>query len=182
MAGDDNMSAERREILERNQLQSRPSRARYDAVHHALDRKWRRRELKSDRMMREIIDVLWDTFAASPYSWCGFYVLNPARTEFILGPHRDKPACSPLPLSGVCGRAFKEAKTIIVPDVHAPGVAHIECDPKNQSEIVVPAFDKDGKVWAVLDVDSQAKAAFDEMDQRWLETILRNFEKVGRPE
>ena len=75
-----------------SQILNRPSRARYNKVHAELDRKWRRRELKSERMMREVVDVLWDTFAGAPYSWCGFYVLAHSGTELILGPHRDKPA------------------------------------------------------------------------------------------
>ncbi len=175
-------SAERQQIRDQDLLKGRPSRARYDKTHFTLERKWRRRELKAERMMREIVDELWENFAGSPYSWCGFYVLAPTKTEFTLGPHRDKPACSPLPLHGVCGRALKEGKTIIVPDVKALGAEHIECDPKNLSEIAVPVFNKDGKVWAVFDVDSQAPSAFDGMDQRWLETIMRNFEKVGLPE
>ncbi|MBI3551823.1 MAG: GAF domain-containing protein [Elusimicrobia bacterium] len=176
------LTNEMQEIKDANAMRSRPSRARYDKAHANLEKRWRRRELKSERMMREIVDELWDTFAQSPYSWCGFYVLPPGGQELILGAHREKPACSPLPLSGVCGKALKEGKTIIVPDVKALGDQHIECDPKNQSEIAVPVYDKDGKVWAVFDADSEAKSAFDEMDQRWLETIMRNFEKVGKPE
>jgi putative methionine-R-sulfoxide reductase with GAF domain len=169
-----------KEIRDANALKSRPSRARYDKAHFNLEKRWRRRELKSERMMREIVDELWDTFADSPYSWCGFYVLSPDGSQLILGAHRDKPACSPLPMHGVCGRAIKEGKTIIVPDVKALGDQHIECDPRNQSEIAVPVYDAQGKVWGVFDVDSQAKDAFDSMDQRWLETIMRNFEKVGK--
>ena len=163
-------------------LKGRPSRARYDNAHHNLERKWRRRELKAERMMREIVDELWDTFEKSPYSWCGFYVLAPSGQELILGAHRDKPACSPLPLHGVCGRALKEGKTVIVPDVKALGAEHIECDPRNLSEIAVPVYDAKGKIFAVFDADSESLNAFNEMDQRWLETIMRNFEKVGKPE
>ncbi len=179
---DQELSLKLRQREEDAALKNRPSRARYDKVHHALERKWRRRELKADRMMREIIDELWDNFQANPYSWCGFYLVAPSGQELILGPHREKPACSPLPLHGVCGRALGAGKTIIVDDVNTLGQAHVECDPRNQSEIVVPVFDKDGKIWAVFDVDSHLKAAFDGMDQRWLETILRNFEKVGKPQ
>lgn len=176
------LSPELREMQQANAMKGRPSRARYDKAHFNLERKWRRRELKAERMMREIVDELWDTFAGSPYSWCGFYVLAPGGGELVLGAHRDKPACSPLPMHGVCGKAVKDGKTIIVPDVKALGDAHIECDPRNQSEIAVPVYDAKGKVFAVFDVDSESKNAFDEVDQRWLETIMRNFEKVGKPE
>jgi putative methionine-R-sulfoxide reductase with GAF domain len=167
---------------EEKRLQTRPSRARYDKAHLALERKWRRRELKADRMMREVVDVLWDTFAQSPYSWCGFYLLATDGQSLVLGPHRDKPACSPLSLHGVCGRVASGGEAMVVPDVKALGEAHIECDPKNVSEIVLPVRDKTGKVWAVFDADSAAPAAFDEMDQRWLEKILRRFEETAAPE
>ena len=167
---------------EEERLKGRPSRARYDKVHLALERKWRRRELKADRMMREVVDVLWNSFADSPYSWCGFYLLALDGKSLVLGPHRDKPACSPLPMHGVCGRVASSGRALVVPDVKALGKAHIECDPRNLSEIVLPVFDKGGKVWAVLDVDSAAPAAFDEMDQRWLEKIVKRFEETSAPE
>lgn len=163
---------------EEKRLQTRPSRARYDKAHLALERKWRRRELKADRMMREVVDVLWDTFAQSPYSWCGFYLLATDGQSLVLGPHRDKPACSPLPMRGVCGRVASTGEAMNVPDVKALGDTHIECDPRNLSEICLPVFNKDARVWAVLDVDSAKPAAFDEMDQRWLEKILRHFQDV----
>lgn len=163
-------------------LKARPSRARYDKVHHALERKWRRRSgVRHDRLMREIVEELWDQFAGSPYSWCGFYFYSPDGSQLVLGPHRDKPACSPLPLHGVCGEALKTGRTQIVPDVKALGDKHIECDPRNQSEIAVPVFDKKGKAWGVLDVDSESKNAFDEMDQRWLERLLKAFNDLDAP-
>ncbi|MEK7857690.1 MAG: GAF domain-containing protein [Elusimicrobiota bacterium] len=163
-------------------IKGRPSRARYDKVRHELDRKWRRRELKSDRMMKEVVDMLWDAFGGAPYSWCGFYLLQGGGQTLVLGPHRDKPACSPLPMHGVCGKVAKTGQAVIVPDIKALGEAHVECDPKNQSEIAVPVFDRDGKVIAVFDVDSEQPAAFDEMDQRWLERILKSFQDVGKVE
>jgi putative methionine-R-sulfoxide reductase with GAF domain len=165
----------------RKELMARPSRARYDKTHANLQKKWRRRELRAERMMREIVDELWEQFEGAPYSWCGFYLLSPDGSRLILGPHRDKPACSPLPLHGVCGRALKEGKSILVDDVKALADRHIECDPRNQSEIALPVYDKDGKIWAVFDVDSAEKAAFDEMHERWLERILKEFQCLARP-
>ena len=157
-------------------MKTRPSRARYDKVRHELERKWRRRTgATNGRLMREIVETLWGHFEGAPYSWIGFYTLSPDGSQLMLGPHRDKPACSPLPLHGVCGKALQTGKTQNVPDVKVLGDAHVECDPKNLSEIAVPVFDKNNKVFAVLDVDSQTKAAFDEMDQRWLERIVRVF-------
>lgn len=163
-------------------LRNRPSRARYDVVRKQLDAKWRRRELRADRMMREIVDALWNSFADAPYSWCGFYVLSPDESCLVLGPHRDKPACSPLPLHGVCGQVLRSGKPMLVADVKALGAAHVECDPRNVSEIAVPVFDKDGKVWAVLDVDSAEAGAFDEMDMRWLDRMVKAFSEIARPQ
>ena len=167
---------------EAERLKGRPSRARYDKVHLALERKWRRRELRADRMMREVADVLWDTFADSPYSWCGFYLIAADGQSLVLGPHRDKPGCSSLPLRGVCGRVASSGQALVVLDMEAMGEAHIGCAPRALSEIVLPVRDKNGKVWAVFDADSATPAAFDEMDQRWLEKILRRFEETAAPE
>lgn len=164
-----------------NLLKSRPSRARYDRVRQELERKWRRRELRADRMMREIVDALWESFEGAPYSWCGFYVLSPDGENLILGPHRDKPACSPLPLHGVCGQVLRGGKPMLVADVKTLGAAHVECDPKNVTEVAVPVFDKEGKVWAVLDVDSAEAGAFNEMDVRWLDRLVKTFSEIARP-
>ena len=74
---------------------------------------------------------------------------------------------------GVCGTSWKEAQTIIVKDVHKfPG--HIACSSASQSEIVVPIF-KENQVVAVLDIDSEKLATFDETDKEWLEKIVRLF-------
>jgi len=104
------------------------------------------------------------------YFWVGFYF---PRGEFLeLGPSRGPPACFRIATTGVCGRALKEKKTIIVPDVRVfPG--HISCDPRSKSEIALPVFDKKGKVIAILDVDSDELDSFDEIDQKCLENLLR---------
>ena len=74
---------------------------------------------------------------------------------------------------GVCGSAAQQRQTVLVPDVHAfPG--HIACDGRSQSEVVVPVFDAAGALIAVLDVDSDRPAAFDEVDAHWLEKIVRD--------
>jgi GAF domain-containing protein len=73
---------------------------------------------------------------------------------------------------GVCGTAWKEARTIVVPDVEAfPG--HIACSSLSRSEIVVPLFNQEGQVKAVLDIDSKELNTFDAVDQRWLEEIVK---------
>lgn len=160
-----------------DKIKGRPSRARYDKVYHELDRRFRRRVPTPERLMREIVDLLWENFENAPYSWCGFYVLAPDGQSLTLAAHRDKPACSPLPMHGVCGRVARSGKSMIVPDVRALGDAHVECDPRNLSEVCLPVYNKDQKIFAVFDADSASLNAFDEMDERWLERILKNFEK-----
>lgn len=150
-------------------LSERPSRARYNKVHAALDLRWRRRELKSDRMMREVVDELWEIFGGKPYGWCGFYILAPSGRELVLGPHREKPAPSPMALSGACGQAAETGRPVVA-------------GAQGGSEIALPVFDHAGRIWAVFNVLSERRAAFDEMDQRWLERILKSFQEVGKPE
>jgi len=103
------------------------------------------------------------------YFWVGFYF---PKGEFLeLGPSRGPPACARIAATGVCGRAAKEKRTVIVPDVRVfPG--HIVCDPRSKSEIALPVFDGRGDVIAVLDVDSEELGSFDETDREWLEKIL----------
>ena len=73
---------------------------------------------------------------------------------------------------GVCGTAWQRAETVIVPDVELfPG--HIACSSESRSEIVVPVFGSDGKVMAVLDIDSERLATFDETDRHYLEQIVQ---------
>ncbi len=94
-------------------------------------------------------------------SWVGFYVRR--GDELVLGPFQGKIACVRIAFGrGVCGTAAAEKRTVIVEDVTAfPG--HIACDAGSRSEIVVPIV-KDGRVVAVLDLDSYEPAAFDEVD------------------
>jgi L-methionine (R)-S-oxide reductase len=89
----------------------------------------------------------------------------------ILGPNVGPPACERISFGrGVCGTAWKERKTIIVPDVDEfPG--HIACSSESRSEIVVPVF-IDNEVAGVLDIDSRKLAAFDETDAEWLQQIV----------
>jgi GAF domain-containing protein len=73
---------------------------------------------------------------------------------------------------GVCGTAWQRAETIVVPDVEQfPG--HIACSSESKSEIVVPVFASDGKVTAVLDIDSEHLATFDDTDRKYLEEICK---------
>lgn len=107
-----------------------------------------------------------------PYlSWCGFYLKNEDHSLY-LGPFQGLVATTHIPFEkGVCGKAAREEKTVIVEDVHAfPG--HIACDAGSQSEIVVPLL-QHGVLFGVLDLDSYDHAAFDTIDQYYLERLMQ---------
>lgn len=102
--------------------------------------------------------------------WTGFYFVD--GKQLVLGPFQGPLACTRIPYGkGVCGTAWKEGRTLVVPDVEQfPG--HIACSSESRSEIVVPIF-KEGEVWAELDIDSKELNTFDEIDRQWLEQIVR---------
>ena len=104
------------------------------------------------------------------FFWTGFYIVK--GDELRLGPFQGSVACMHIPFGrGVCGTAWQRKATVIVPDVEEfPG--HIACSSLSRSEIVVPVFDDNGNVTAVLDIDSRELDTFDEVDQRWLEEIV----------
>lgn len=101
--------------------------------------------------------------------WVGFYLVK--GEQLVLGPFQGPLACTRIVYGkGVCGSAWKEGRSFLVPDVNKfPG--HIACSSRSRSEIVVPLF-KDGQVAMVLDLDSEELAAFDATDQEWLETLV----------
>lgn len=103
------------------------------------------------------------------WHWVGFYRVMGA--ELVVGPFQGPVACTRIGHGkGVCGTAWKEERTIIVPEVSAfPG--HIACSPLTRSEIVVPIRDSDGRVAAVLDIDSIEPADFDQVDGHALEQV-----------
>ena len=109
------------------------------------------------------------------FFWVGFYVVQ--GQELVLGPFQGPIACTRIAYGrGVCGTAWKEQKTQLVPDVEAfPG--HIACSSASKSEIVVPAF-QNGEVFLVLDVDSDQLDDFDAVDQRYLEALMGMLEKT----
>lgn len=96
-------------------------------------------------------------------NWAGFYFLK-QQDELVLGPFQGKVACVRIPVGkGVCGTAVAEAKTQLVPDVHAfPG--HIACDAASRSELVVPLI-TNGRIIGVFDLDSPLPGRFDLEDQ-----------------
>ena len=117
--------------------------------------------------MANVAAVLHETFG---FWWTGFYRV--AGDELVLGPFQGPVACMHIPFGkGVCGTAWKRNETVVVPDVEQfPG--HIACSSASRSEIVVPVHGPDGTVTAVLDIDSDRLATFDEEDRVWLEKIV----------
>ena len=117
--------------------------------------------------MANVAALIHETFN---FWWTGFYrVID---NELVLGPFQGPIACTRIAYGkGVCGTAWKESQTIVVKDVHEfPG--HIACSSESKSEIVVPIF-KENQVVAVLDIDSEKLATFDETDKEWLEEIVK---------
>ena len=116
-------------------------------------------------LMANIASIIHETFG---FWWTGFYRV--IGDELVLGPFQGPIACTRIKFGrGVCGTAWKEQRTIVVPDVEKfPG--HIACSSLSRSEIVVPIF-KDKNIIAVLDIDSKELATFDDTDKEWLEKI-----------
>ncbi len=117
--------------------------------------------------MANMAAALHETFR---FWWTGFYRV--VGDELVLGPFQGPIACTRIARGrGVCGTAWAKAETQVVPDVDKfPG--HIACSSASRSEIVVPVF-HDGEVIAVLDIDSDRLATFDETDRLWLEQAVR---------
>ncbi|MEY8488114.1 GAF domain-containing protein [uncultured Parabacteroides sp.] len=115
--------------------------------------------------MANVAAALKQTFG---FFWVGFYVVK--EEMLVLAPFQGPLACTRIRYGkGVCGTAWKEARTIIVPDVEQfPG--HIACSSDSRSEIVVPVV-RDGKVVAVLDIDSDKLNEFDGTDAENLEKL-----------
>ncbi len=124
--------------------------------------------------MRETCDVLWRFFKDHGVSWVGFYEKDPEADQMILGPSRDKPACSPIELRGACGMCHRKKRPIIVNDVHNLGEHYIACDPRDRSEVVIPLFNDDGSCYGVLDLDSHERNAFNEHDVTELRRLMES--------
>ncbi len=146
-----------------------------DAVADAMPR-----DADADARMRIVADLLWSHLHEAGVSWCGFYVDQPEAPDdqrLVLGPSRDTPACSPIGLHGACGQSFVSQETLIVHDVADLGDGYIACDPRDQSEIVIPLLrataDGGRESWAVLDLDSFDVGAFDDRDDVGLRYVLR---------
>lgn len=121
--------------------------------------------------MANVAAMIHSTFH---FWWTGFYRV--VGEELVLSPFQGDLACSRIKYGrGVCGTAWREAATQVVPDVEQfPG--HIACSSLSRSEIVVPVW-RQGEIVAVLDIDSEHLATFDEVDKLWLEKIVRLFDR-----
>ena len=119
--------------------------------------------------MANVAAALHEAFG---FWWTGFYRVE--GQQLVLGPYQGLIACTRIPYGkGVCGTAWQRAETVIVPNVHNfPG--HIACSSASNSEIVVPIL-HDGKVIAVLDIDSTDFGTFDEIDKKYLEKIVASL-------
>lgn len=141
------------------------------AVENALARTPR---ASREQRMWVAVDALWDALHAKGVSWVGFYTpMTQADYDangqwdgegMVLGPRRDKPACSPIGMHGACGQAYLSRTTLVVRDVKDLGEGYVACDPRDQSELVVPCFADDGECWGVLDFDSFEVGAFTRED------------------
>ncbi len=118
--------------------------------------------------MANVAALLWQF--VPELNWAGFYRM--VGGELVLGPFIGKPACIRIAIGqGVCGAAAANGETQLVADVHAfPG--HIACDAASASELVVPVV-RDGKVIAVIDLDSPRPARFDREDAAGIEALAR---------
>jgi GAF domain-containing protein len=116
--------------------------------------------------LANIAAALKETFG---WWWVGFYLVQ--NDELVLGPFQGPVACTRIKFGrGVCGTAWKEARSLLVPDVEAfPG--HIACSSLSVSEIVVPLFNNSAEVKGVLDIDSERYDQLDETDVQYLEEI-----------
>lgn len=120
--------------------------------------------------MANISAALKSTF---DFLWVGFYLVK--ENQLVLGPFQGPIACTRIQKGkGVCGSAWEEAKSIVVPDVERfPG--HIACSSLSKSEIVIPLLNSKNEVWAVLDIDSSQLHDFDETDRSALEELCQWF-------
>lgn len=116
--------------------------------------------------------LLWQSLP--DLNWAGFYLLE--GDKLVLGPFQGKTACIEIPLGrGVCGTAAAENRTLLVSDVHC-FQGHIACDSASNSEIVIPLH-RDGRVAAVLDLDSPSLNRFTEADRVGLEAVAAVLER-----
>ncbi len=128
---------------------------------------------KRDALVSSLANFVAVLKSQFDFFWVGFYLVDD--NKLVLGPFQGPLACTEIKFGkGVCGSAWSECKTIVVGDVHQfPG--HIACSSETNSEIVLPVINAEGKVVAVLDIDSITFNDFDAVDQKYLEKLLKWF-------
>jgi putative methionine-R-sulfoxide reductase with GAF domain len=119
------------------------------------------------------IDLAWEALSPTGVSWIGFYRHDSESDQLLLERCRDRPACSPIGLHGVCGQALRHRRTRIVRDVTELGEDYVACDPRDRAEIVIPLGPDVGTADRVLDLDSFDLDGFSDVDDRRLRTLLR---------
>lgn len=130
---------------------------------------------ETPRSLAAVVDAAWPVLHPTGVSWLGFYRHRPVENDLVLECCRDRPACSPIGLHGVCGQAHRSGRTRIVHDVEVLGSDYVACDPADRSEIVIPCRGRGpGGTWIdyVLDLDSRRLAAFSDEDDRSLRRFL----------
>lgn len=149
--------------------------------------------------MQRVADALWDHFQTRDdgdrgLSWVGFYV-GPGEEaiaasgevyiagddEMLLAARRDRAACSPIGLHGACGRALMERRTMVITEIANLGRGHVECDPRDRSELVIPLYDDLGQTWGVFDADSFDPGAFTEHDAEHIRLLLERMSLTTEP-
>lgn len=143
----------------------------YAAIRAELERAIAPSMSRADRM-QAFVDTLWPRLSAAGVSWLGFYSRAEGAEEMLLEARRDKPACSPIGLHGACGQACLTRTTLVVTDVKKLGEGYVACDPRDQSELVIPLFDESGACWGVYDADSFDVGSFDERDAERVQELL----------
>lgn len=110
------------------------------------------------------------------FFWIGFYLVE--NDQLVLGPFQGPVACTRISKGkGVCGTAWSENKTMLIPDVeHFPG--HIACSAQSKSEIVLPFYNGQNQIAGVLDIDSDQLNSFDKTDSQYLEKLLNELREA----
>lgn len=116
-----------------------------------------------EERMHAFIQLVWTRLGNTGISWVGFYCDDASAAmheRLTLAAREPKPACSPIGLHGACGQTLTKAQPMVVHNVRDLGEGYIACDPRDQSELILPCFAADGTVWGVLDFDSHEIGSF----------------------
>ncbi len=133
-------------------------------------------ELESD-FIANVANMMSALKYGMHFFWVGIYLVK--KEELVLGPFQGTLACTRIKKGkGVCGKSWEEKQIILVEDVtQFPG--HIACSAESKSEIVLPCFNKNNEVFAILDVDSNQLADFDETDKKYLQQVVQIIERIN---